>query len=78
MSADKHLFPFLSHAGRDWSAPSGFGGELPGVRDTRDQLIAKEVANGRPLEEVTRQINKIVRDYDHSVSQGSTPFPLKR
>jgi len=70
----KNPFPFLSHAGRDW-AP---GAELPGVRDTRDRLIADELTRGISREVATRQVDKIVRDYDRSVSDGSTPFPRKR
>ena len=73
-SEKKDPFPFLRTAGRDWMP----GGELPGVRDTRDQLIRDEMSRGFSREIATRQVDKVVREYDQSVSAGLTPFPLKK
>lgn len=54
-------------------------GELRGVRETRDKLIAQEMA-GRPskdLPKVQAQLDRVVKGYDRSVREGREPLPKK-
>jgi hypothetical protein len=74
----KQFAPFTSlEASLGVAAPSGFG-ELPGVRSTIDDLVAQEVRGGCPVEVAQRQVRRLAVDYDRSVRNGETVYPIRR
>ena len=58
--------------------PQPITGELPGVRDTRNDMVSQEIAMGASPEAARRQVDRVVAHYERSVKAGHEPYPAKR
>ena len=65
-------------AGHGRRHPAPHEGEIPGVRDTRRELIEQEVGGGMDRAEATSMIDGITRSYEASVRAGLEPRPERR
>lgn len=72
------LSPFPSLEASIGAQPPVSAGELPGVRQTMDDLIAQEVRGGCRPDVAAAQVRRVALGYDRDVRAGSTPFPLRR
>jgi hypothetical protein len=72
--------PFLgleNSIGATGGTDPGPSGELSGVRDTIDKLVAQEVAGGCSPDVARRQVTGVALKYDRNVREGREPPPRK-
>jgi hypothetical protein len=62
----------------DGPRQSSVTGELPGVRDTMDKILAQEISGGAKPDVARAQVERIAKQYHSEVAAGVTSYPTKR